>query len=100
MNTTRNDSAYPTGERVRADIDSGVTGEKVSASDPAMAPLGTDDEAAGTPLTRKQIAIETAAQPRVEPAGENSSSALAVFAVSIAAVAIAIVALAYWLGKG
>jgi hypothetical protein len=32
-------------ERLRADIDSGRTGEKVSASDPAAAPLGTDDEA-------------------------------------------------------
>ena len=36
-------------EQLRADIDSGRTGDKVSAPDPAMAPLGTDDEAAGTP---------------------------------------------------
>ena len=28
------------------------TGDKVDRSDPAMAPLGTDDEAAGTPPSR------------------------------------------------
>lgn len=34
--------------RMRADIDRGLTGDKVPATDPAAAPLGTDDEAAGT----------------------------------------------------
>lgn len=34
-------------EELRHDIDSGRTGDKASASDPAAAPLGTDDEAAG-----------------------------------------------------
>src|SRR3546814_360382 len=34
--------------RLRARIDSGRTAEKVPAIDPAAAPLGTDDEAAGT----------------------------------------------------
>ena len=32
--------------RLRDKIDSGVTGDKVAAPDPAMAPLGTDNEAA------------------------------------------------------
>jgi hypothetical protein len=32
--------------RLREQIDSGLTGDKVAASDPAMAPLGTDNEAA------------------------------------------------------
>ena len=34
-------------EQLRADIDSGRTGDKIPAPDPAIAPLGTDDEAAG-----------------------------------------------------
>ena len=34
----------------------GRTGDKVEASDPAMAPLGTEEEAAGTPLPAKVIA--------------------------------------------
>ena len=36
-------------EQVRERFDSGATGEKVAGSDPAAAPLGTDDEAAGFP---------------------------------------------------
>jgi hypothetical protein len=42
-------SSHDNLEQLRADIDSGRTGDKVAAPDPAMAPLGTDDEAAGTP---------------------------------------------------
>jgi hypothetical protein len=36
-----------TSEQLRDDIDAGRTGDKVCAADPAVAPLGTDDEAAG-----------------------------------------------------
>jgi hypothetical protein len=36
-------------DQLRNDIDSGRTGDKVPYPDPAAAPLGTDDEAAGTP---------------------------------------------------
>ncbi|MPY69017.1 MAG: hypothetical protein GEU92_02905 [Alphaproteobacteria bacterium] len=35
-------------EELRHDIDSGRTGDKVPASDPAVTPLGTDEEAAGS----------------------------------------------------
>lgn len=35
--------------QLRDDIDRGRTGDKVPASDPSAAPLGTDDEAGGTP---------------------------------------------------
>jgi hypothetical protein len=50
-------SSHDTLEQLRADIDSGRTGDKVSAPDPAMAPLGTDDEAAGTPPSSAAIAL-------------------------------------------
>jgi hypothetical protein len=42
-------------DQLRHAIDSGKTGDKVSVSDPAMAPLGTDDEAAGTPVTPQRL---------------------------------------------
>ena len=42
--------------RLRAEIDSGRTGDKVPAADPAAAPLGTDEEAAGTPTAPEAIA--------------------------------------------
>lgn len=45
-------------EQLRWDIDRGATHEKVPGSDPAVAPLGTDDEAAGTPLPPDVIAAE------------------------------------------
>jgi len=38
--------------RLRSDIDGGRTGDKTSGIDPAAAPLGTDDEAAGMPIAR------------------------------------------------
>ena len=47
--------------RLRADIDSGKTGDKSPGHDPAAAPLGTDDEAAGTPVPR-DIAEQVRAQ--------------------------------------
>jgi hypothetical protein len=36
--------------RLRADIDAGRTGDKTPGEDPTAAPLGTDEEAAGTPI--------------------------------------------------
>jgi hypothetical protein len=36
-------------EQLRDDIDHGRTGDKIDAFDPAVAPLGADEEAAGTP---------------------------------------------------
>ncbi len=42
--------AKPTVEQLRNDIDRGRTGDKVEGVDPAAAPLGTDEEAAGTPV--------------------------------------------------
>ncbi|NKX29527.1 hypothetical protein HGE68_06500 [Rhodobacteraceae bacterium R_SAG6] len=42
--------------RLRDRIDRGAGGDKVAFKDPAAAPLGTDDEAAGTPPSRAQVA--------------------------------------------
>jgi hypothetical protein len=44
-------------DQLRAAIDSGRSGDKVAASDPAAAPLGTDEEAGGNPPTRDQVAM-------------------------------------------
>ena len=45
----------PSTDKLRHDIDSGRTGDKVPFPDPSAAPLGTDDEAAGTPPTQDAI---------------------------------------------
>ena len=47
-------------ERLRADIDSGRTGDKVAFPDPSAAPLGTDAEAGG--MTTPEEALEKARQ--------------------------------------
>ena len=56
----RSPHAYQIGadtvERLRSEIDSGQAGDKVDFGDPAAAPLGSDEEAAGTPPDRAAIA--------------------------------------------
>ena len=41
--------------RLREDIDSGATGDKVPFSDPSAAPLGTDAEAGGAPAAAPEV---------------------------------------------
>lgn len=45
----------PNTAHLRDAIDRGRTGSKVPARDPAAAPLGTDDEAAGTPPSTEDV---------------------------------------------
>jgi hypothetical protein len=52
-----------TTDQLRAQIDRGDTGEKVGFPDPAASPLGTDDEAAGTPNSPAQVAAGVAPGP-------------------------------------
>jgi hypothetical protein len=52
-------------DQLRRDIDSGATGDKVRASDPAAAPLGTDEEAAGTPTPPGAFDLERQEQARL-----------------------------------
>lgn len=42
--------------RLRSAIDSGQTGDKVAGSDPAAAPLGTDEEASGVAPSPSAVA--------------------------------------------
>lgn len=50
-------SRRSTAAMLKADIDSGRTGEKIGVFDPALAPLGTDDEAAGRPPSAFRVAL-------------------------------------------
>ena len=51
-------------EELRRDIDSGRTGDKVPFRDPAAAPLGADDEAAGHPPSPEAVAGARAQETR------------------------------------
>jgi hypothetical protein len=48
-------SKRSTTAQLKADIDSGATGDKTQVFDPGLSPLGTDDEAAGRPPSQKRI---------------------------------------------
>jgi hypothetical protein len=47
----------PTSAQLKTDIESGRTGDKNPVRDPALAPLGTDDEAAGRPPSPARTAL-------------------------------------------
>ena len=72
MNTDRRG---PTSAQLRGDISSGRTGDKVAAIDPAAVPLGTDDEAAGTPPSREAIAMARKAERSGDPGTSDASRA-------------------------
>jgi hypothetical protein len=46
-----------TTDELRVAIDSGRTADKIDWPDPATAPLGTDDEAAGMPPSRERVEL-------------------------------------------
>jgi hypothetical protein len=56
-----------TTEQLRIAIDQGYAGDKVDATDPAAAPLGTDDEAGGSPNTVAQVRLAAAHEIHARP---------------------------------
>jgi hypothetical protein len=82
-------------DRLRHDITRGKTEDKVSFPDPAVAPLGTDEEAAGTPPTREERAISDSTTPR-RPAPKRSPNVTLFYGCAIASIAAAIVVFMYW----
>jgi hypothetical protein len=104
----------PTSARLRHDIDSGKTGDKAAASDPAMAPLGTDSEAGGSSPTPGEIAqahaLETrradakapnAASSAKTPAGGQSRGLpISPAMLTLLAALVLLAALAGWLALG
>jgi hypothetical protein len=63
--------AKPNADQLRHEIDRGETRDKVAYPDPAAAPLGTDDEAAGTPPSAE--AVEMVRREEIEPGRKGAS---------------------------
>jgi hypothetical protein len=63
-----------TAAQLKADIDSGLTGDKVGGFDPSAAPLGTDEEAGGAPHDPELIA-RMRAQERMAPKPSTTAHA-------------------------
>lgn len=66
-----------TPDQLRDDIDSGRTGDKVPGADPAAAPLGTDEEAAGTPLDPQTVERERPGMPESAARKDRTSHGMA-----------------------
>jgi hypothetical protein len=88
--------------QLRHDIDSGRTGSKVNFPDPAAAPLGTDDEAAGTPpsaesvsLARRQEAARPETGPRANPGGLDVG--VVIYTVILGVIVATLAAMAVWM---
>jgi hypothetical protein len=90
----------PTAAQLKADIDSGRSGDKIGVFDPGLATLGTDDEAAGRPPSAQEVALartqegperwQAGGRP-TGPAHERQNLALYGFVAFIALVAVAFV---------
>lgn len=61
-------------QRLRDAIDKGLTGDKIPAADPAAAPLGTDDEAAGTRPPPSASVIDKAPPDARAPSGHGKGA--------------------------
>jgi hypothetical protein len=94
------DSNAPTAAMLKADIDSGRTGDKTEVFDPGMAMLGTCEEAGGHPLTPEQLALARKEETKIRwslgaakrsYAHHHTNAALYGFVGLIAVVALIVV---------
>lgn len=87
----------PTADRLRYEIDRGRGGDKVDARDPAVAPLGTDDEAGGSPPTPAQIKQAYAYEIALGPSSEHVGDRGVLIYMSAVGALVTLVSLAVWL---
>lgn len=66
----------PTADRIRIDIDRGLEGDKIPYPDPAVAPLGTDEEVAGAPPTQEERAMAAKNRPAVAEVKDSENDRL------------------------
>jgi hypothetical protein len=87
-----------TTEQLRADIDSGRTGDTVATIDTAAAPLGTDDEAAGTPPTARAIALARSHEVKYahDRGDQRKASAALVYTAVLAVIATLLVGVLFF----
>jgi len=80
----------PTSAQLRSAIDKGLTGDKVAAPDPAAAPLGTDEEAAGTPLHGQDVSAALTSELRTGDLPARTALRAPVYAWLLVGVILAI----------
>ncbi|MGF7159923.1 hypothetical protein FHS85_001546 [Rhodoligotrophos appendicifer] len=97
MHSDRDDR---TTESLRHRIDGGGAGDKVTGSDPAAAPLGTDEEAGGHPPSGVEIAAAWRHEPgqvETDPSRTNGRvNGVGRFVFLTAAIALALITALAW----
>jgi hypothetical protein len=96
-NQSLRQTGWSTVEQLRSDIDHGLTGDKVEVSDPAAAPLGADEEAAGTPVPSSVISAARDAERRRGPNGSREKRSLGAAWVLIGFVFVFATAILSWM---
>jgi hypothetical protein len=95
------DTPIETTEQLRIAIDQGRGGNKVDATDPAAAPLGTDDEAGGSPNTAAQVRSAAAQEIHARPSSarqRTSGIGHAWWLIGFTAImSVSIIASVFWL---
>lgn len=77
-------------EALRANIDAERTREKVRGSDPSAAPLGADEEAAGTPISPTQVML--ACDHEVDaPTSPQEQGGIRFYLITLATIAVLLV---------
>jgi len=79
--------------RLRNAIDHGRTRDKVNWPDPAAAPLGTDEEAAGTPVRSEAVTTAAAREIKANDDAEPRRHVMGAAWILVAVVALTAVAL-------
>jgi len=86
-------------DQLRSQIDQGSTADKVDFPDPAAAPLGTDSEAAGAPVTGRELAMDASSAAKAAPSSggrRDTGPAFFVYIGLIAAIALGLIAIVGW----
>lgn len=100
MNDKPSDNTRLHADDLRQAIDSGHTGDKVAAPDPAAVPLGTDDETAGQAPSHDQVQRALERERRdLEPGSAKGGARTWITLIVAGLVLLALLlVLANWLG--
>lgn len=88
--------------QLKDDIDSGRTGDKNVTADPGLSPLGTDDEAAGRPVSPERVAMAREQEKkigRIATANDKPKTNIPMMAMVGVVVVVAIVVVVFFLTR-
>ena len=91
----------PTSAQLKADIDSGRTGDKITHPDPGLSPLGTDDEAAGLTPSAERVSLARATESKpdgvhAQEVGRDSAKPRGFSIATLIAVIVVFAAVIIW----